>query len=165
MRKMRIIKIIAAFSFVLSSTAFANDHASNAEAEVLKAVNTYMHARNDRDFETVVALSSKKGTLDTNSDGSFHKPLAKPSVEFWQKSGPAQIQYFYPEATQIAADVVHVRLYAEGMVGSSGQESDYRTRVTMNWVKEEGSWVLKSAHYSPASYGGVHKTQVSDFDN
>ena len=162
---MRIIKIIAAFSFVLSSTAFANDHASNAEAEVLKAVNTYMHARNDRDFETVVALSSKKGTLDTNSDGSFHKPLAKPSVEFWQKSGPAQIQYFYPEATQIAADVVHVRLYAEGMVGSSGQESDYRTRVTMNWVKEEGSWVLKSAHYSPASYGGVHKTQVSDFDN
>ena len=162
---MRIIKIIAAFSFVLSSTAFANDHASNAEAEVLKAVNTYMHARNDRDFETVVALSSKKGTLDTNSDGSFHKPLAKPSVEFWQKSAPAQIQYFYPEATQIAADVVHVRLYAEGMVGSSGQESDYRTRVTMNWVKEEGSWVLKSAHYSSASYGGVHKTQVSDFDN
>lgn len=162
---MRIIKIIATFSFVLSSTAFANDHASNAEAEVLKAVNTYMHARNDRDFETVVALSSKKGTLDTNSDGSFHKPLAKPSVEFWQKSGPAQIQYFYPEATQIAADVVHVRLYAEGMVGPSGQESDYRTRVTMNWVKEEGSWVLKSAHYSPASYGGVHKTQVSDFDN
>jgi hypothetical protein len=110
-------------------------------------------------------LSSKKGTLDTNSDGSFHKPLANPSVEFWQKSGPAQIQYFYPEATQIAADVVHVRLYAEGMVGSAGQESDYRTRVTMNWVNEEGSWVLKSAHYSPANYGGVHKTQVSDFDN
>jgi hypothetical protein len=162
---MRISKIIIAFSFVLSSTVFAGNHASTAEAEVLKAVRAYMHARNDRDFETVVALSSKKGTLDTNSDGSFHKPLANPSVEFWQKSGPAQIQYFYPEATQIAADVVHVRLYAEGMVGSAGQESDYRTRVTMNWVNEEGSWVLKSAHYSPANYGGVHKTQVSDFDN
>ncbi|MDP4745793.1 MAG: nuclear transport factor 2 family protein [Porticoccaceae bacterium] len=162
---MRIIKIIVAFCFVLSSTVFANDHSSAAEAEVLKAVNVYMQARNDRDFKTVVALSSKNGTLDTNSDGSFHKPLAKPSIESWQKSGPSQIQYFYPEVIQIATDVVHVRLYAEGMVGPAGQESDYRTRVTMNWIKEDGSWVLKSAHYSSANYGGVHKTQVSDFDN
>ena len=162
---MRIIKIIVAFCFVLSSTVFANDHSSAAEAEVLKAVNVFMQAQNDRDFKTVVALSSKNGTLDTNSDGSFHKPLAKPSIESWQKSGPSQIQYFYPEVIQIATDVVHVRLYAEGMVGPAGQESDYRTRVTMNWIKEDGSWVLKSAHYSSANYGGVHKTQVSDFDN
>jgi hypothetical protein len=162
---MRIIKIIVAFCFVLSSTVFANDHSSAAEAEVLKAVNVYMQAQNDRDFKTAVALSSKNGTLDTNSDGSFHKPLAKPSIESWQKSGPSQIQYFYPEVIQIATDVVHVRLYAEGMVGPAGQESDYRTRVTMNWIKEDGSWVLKSAHYSSANYGGVHKTQVSDFDN
>jgi hypothetical protein len=162
---MRIIKIIVAFCFVLSSTVFANDHSSAAEAEVLKAVNVYMQAQNDRDFKTAVALSSKNGTLDTYSDGSFHKPLAKPSIESWQKSGPSQIQYFYPEVIQIATDVVHVRLYAEGMVGPAGQESDYRTRVTMNWIKEDGSWVLKSAHYSSANYGGVHKTQVSDFDN
>ena len=154
-----------AFCFVLSSTVFANDHSSAAEAEVLKAVNVYMQARNYRDFKTVVALSSKNGTLDTNSDGSFHKPLAKPSIESWQKSGPSQIQYFYPEVIKIATDVVHVSLYAEGMVGPAGQESDYRTRVTMNWIKEDGSWVLKSAHYSSANYGGVHKTQVSDFDN
>jgi hypothetical protein len=35
----------------------------------------------------------------------------------------------------------------------------------MNWVKEDGNWVLKSGHYSPASYGGVHKTQASDFED
>jgi hypothetical protein len=51
------------------------------------------------------------------------------------------------------------------MVGSNGKMNDYRTRVTMNWVKEDGNWVLRSAHYSPASYGGVHKTQASDFED
>ena len=51
------------------------------------------------------------------------------------------------------------------MVGNDGSLSDYRTRVTMNWVKESGKWVIKTAHYSPASYGGVHKTQASDFED
>jgi hypothetical protein len=51
------------------------------------------------------------------------------------------------------------------MVGNDGNMSDYRTRVSMNWVKEGGKWVLKTAHYSSASYGGVHKTQASDFED
>ena len=50
------------------------------------------------------------------------------------------------------------------MVFSGEKASDYRTRVTMNWIKENGSWVMRSAHYSPAVYGGVHKTQQADFD-
>ena len=110
-------------------------------------------------------MSSKAGTLDTNSDGSFHKPLTKQTIEGWEKSGDAITQYYYPEATAITDDVVHVRFYSEGMVGNDGKMSDYRTRVTMNWIKEGGNWVLSSAHYSPASYGGVHKTQASDFED
>ncbi|HIG62466.1 MAG TPA: DUF4440 domain-containing protein [Gammaproteobacteria bacterium] len=139
--------------------------ADSSEAEVLKVLSAYMDARNSRDFKTVIALSSKVGTLDTNSDGSFHKPEVRQTIAYWEKSGDAFTHYFYPEATAIADDVVHVRFYSEGMVGSGDSMSDYRTRVTMNWVKESGSWVLRSAHYSPASYGGVHKTQVSDFED
>ncbi|MCS5594650.1 MAG: hypothetical protein NZ730_08925 [Porticoccaceae bacterium] len=113
----------------ISTFGFADNHAAASEAEVLKALSAYMDARNTRDFKTVIAMSSKVGTLDTNSDGSFHKPQAKQTIEGWEKSG------------------------------------DYRTRVTMNWIKESGNWVLSSAHYSPASYGGVHKTQASDFED
>ena len=61
--------------------------------------------------------------------------------------------------------VFFVRFYFEGVVEAGGQASDYRTRVTMNWVKENGKWVVKSQHYSPASYGGVHKTQKGDFED
>ncbi|MEO1841824.1 MAG: nuclear transport factor 2 family protein [Pseudomonadota bacterium] len=159
MGKLKLVCVVAMMS--MSTFSFAD----SSEAEVLKVLSAYMDARNSRDFKTVIALSSKVGTLDTNSDGSFHKPEVRQTIAYWEKSGDAFTHYFYPEATAIADDVVHVRFYSEGMVGSGDSMSDYRTRVTMNWVKESGSWVLRSAHYSPASYGGVHKTQVSDFED
>ena len=148
----------------LSGLTFADGHLASEKA-VLKALDKYMDARNSRDFETVVAMSSNSGTLDTNSDGSFHKPLTNQTVDGWKNSGDATTLYFYPEATALSDDVVHVRFYSEGMVGNDGNMSDYRTRVTMNWVKENGKWVLKTAHYSSASYGGVHRTQASDFED
>ena len=46
---------------------------------------------------------------------------------------------------------------------NGSQSSDYRTRVTQNWVKESGKWVVKTQHYSPASYGGVHMPDKYDF--
>ena len=156
---------LTALLIIFSTFSFAGHHENSSETEVLKALSAYMDARNSRDFKTVVAMSSKSGTLDTNSDGSFHKPLNQQSVDDWKKSGAALTQYYYPEATMIADGVVHVRFYSEGMVGSKEKMNDYRTRVTMNWVKEDGNWVLKSGHYSPASYGGVHKTQASDFED
>ena len=150
---------------MLTAISVNADGHMSSEKEVLKALSEYMDARNSKDYKTVVAMSSKSGTLDTNSDGSFHKPLATQTEESWANSGDAVTQHFYAEATAIAEDVVHVRFYSEGMVGNNGDLSDYRTRVTMNWVKESGNWVLKTAHYSPASYGGVHKTIASDFED
>ena len=150
---------------MLTAISVNADGHMSSEKEVLKALSEYMDVRNSKDYKTVVAMSSKSGTLDTNSDGSFHKPLATQTEESWANSGDAVTQHFYAEATAIAEDVVHVRFYSEGMVGNNGDLSDYRTRVTMNWVKESGKWVLKTAHYSPASYGGVHKTIASDFED
>ena len=161
MKKLAFATLLISFS----TFSFAGHHETSSESEVLAALSAYMDARNSRDFKTVVAMSSKAGTLDTNSDGSFHKPLNQQTISGWKKSGEAMTQYFYPEATAISADVVHVRSYSEGMVGPKDNMSDYRTRVTMNWIKEDGNWVLRSAHYSPASYGGVHKTLASDFDD
>ena len=163
MRRLKLTFMVVIMS--ISTFGFADNHTAASESAVLKALSAYMDARNTRDFKTVIAMSSKAGTLDTNSDGSFHKPLTKQTIEGWEKSGDAITQYYYPEATAITDDVVHVRFYSEGMVGNDEKMSDYRTRVTMNWIKEGGNWVLSGAHYSPASYGGVHKTQASDFED
>ena len=136
-----------------------------SEQEVLVSVQKYFEARNNEDYEAVVALESRTGSYGTNSDGSFHKPKLISSVEQWQRFNQGGVtNVYYPEAIQLSEDVVFVRLYAEGMVTAGEQASDYRTRVTMNWVKENGKWVMKTQHYSAANYGGVHKTQASDFD-
>ena len=160
---MKNLSIILGLLFITSVSA---DGHMQSEKEVLSALNKYFDARNAEDYDTVVALTSKTGSLDTNSDGSFHKPNNVMTAEDWENSSQGGVtKVHYAEATQISKDVVHVRFYSEGMVGNDGNMSDYRTRVSMNWVKEDGNWVLKTAHYSSASYGGVHRTQASDFED
>jgi len=137
-----------------------------SEQDVLASLEKYFEARNSNDYETVVALESKIGTYGTNSDGSFHKPKQISSVEQWEKFDQGGVtNVFYPEAIQLSEGVVLTRFYAEGIVTAGGNSSDYRTRVTMNWVKEGGKWVVKSQHYSAANYGGVHQTQAADFED
>ena len=151
-------------SLLFASVINADGHLS-AEKEVLSSLDTYFNARNTQDFETVVSLESKFGTYGTNSDGSFHKPLLQTSVDNWKNTNQGGVtNVFYPEAIQISDDVVYVRFYFEGVVEDDNNTYDYRTRVTMNWVKEDGKWVVKTQHYSPAGYGGVHRTQKADFE-
>ena len=158
-------KIFLILGLFIAYSASADGHLKS-EKDVLASLDKYFEARNNNDYATVVSLESKTGTYGTNSDGSFHKPRQIPSVEQWEKFDQGGItNVFYPEAIQLSEGVVLTRFYAEGVVTAGGNSSDYRTRVTMNWVKEDGKWVIKSQHYSPANYGGVHQTQAADFED
>ena len=79
----RIIFLSTALIFSVAS--FADGH-SDAEKTVLKNIEAYWDARNDRDWDTVVALTSSSGMLGTNSDGSFHKACLKSSVAYYEKN-------------------------------------------------------------------------------
>ena len=160
---MKNVILIVGIFFV---TFLSADGHLKSEQDVLIALEKYFEARNDNDYETVVSMESKTGTYGTKTDGSFHKPRQVSSVEQWEKFDQGGItNVFYPEAIQLSEGVVLARFYAEGIVTAGGNSSDYRTRVTMNWVKEGGKWVVKSQHYSPANYGGVHQTQAADFED
>ena len=139
---------------------------SKAEHEVEAAFNQYFQARKDQDYKTVVALESASGTMNTNSDGSFHKPLNKQSEADWKASqlGGILVPY-HPDFTELADDVVHVRFYYEGVIETPNITRDYRTRASMNWVNEDGKWVAKTMHFSAASFGDVTVTQASDFED
>ena len=158
-------KIFLILGLFIAYSASADGHLKS-EKDVLASLDKYFEARNNNDYATVVSLESKTGTYGTNSDGSFHKPRQIPSVEQWEKFDQGGItNVFYPEAIQLSEGVVLTRFYAEGVVTAGGNSSDYRTRVTMNWVKENEKWVVKSQHYSAANYGGVHQTQAADFED
>ncbi|MBD63313.1 MAG: DUF4440 domain-containing protein [Gammaproteobacteria bacterium] len=160
---MRKLLILMCLFFVASIQA---DNHTEAEMEVAVAFDKYFNARVTQDWDTVAAMESADGTYNTNSDGSFHKVLAKTSAAQWKASGQSgSLNTYYPEFSQISDGVVYVRFYYEGIARNGDISSDYRTRVTQNWVKENGNWVVKTQHYSPAQFGGVHITVASDFED
>ena len=161
---MKNIFLLSMLVFVTGSI-FADGH-SPVEKDVLKALAEYFDARNDQDWEKAVTYESKAGTYNTNSDGSFHKPVIKQSAEDWANTNQGgTLNIYYPEAVMLSSGVAFVRFYYEGMTDVSGITKPYRTRVTMTWVKENGKWVARTQHYSPAAYGGVHVSQASDFQD
>ena len=161
---MRNLLVISVLMFSFAGVIDAAQ--SKAESEVSMAFTKYFDARENQDWDTVAAMESASGTFNTNSDGSFHKALAKTTAVQWKASGQAGVlNTYYPEFSELADGVVYVRFYYEGIAMNGSQASDYRTRVTQNWVKENGKWVVKTQHYSPAQFGGVHITVASDFED
>jgi hypothetical protein len=163
---MRIIaQILCASVLVLLSTgAYAQ---SAAEKEALDVIERYWQARNDQDFNTQADLTSSKGTLDANSDGSFFRLSPSVSAEELAElqTGSQSTRVFYPEATELADGVVMVRYYLEGVVESAeGTVPNYRTRVTTALVRESGGWKLRAWHFSPLHDGGRHLTSKTDFE-
>ena len=166
----RVVKkyLLCGLVFLSSGYIYADGH-SSAEASVISNIESYWDARNSEDWKTVVALSSSSGMLNTNSDGSFHKPLVKQTEEDWENQsagGSGVITVHAPEAHQLNESTVYVRYYAEGVVpDGNGGIKPYRTRVTGVWVKENKSWVAKTMHFSSAAYGGTHQTVSADFED
>ena len=150
---------------MFSTGAYAQ---STAEKEAVDAIEKYWQARNDQDFKTQATLSSEKGTLDANSDGSFFRTSPRATAEELQEvlAGSQATKVFYPEATELGEGVVMVRYYLEGVVESpAGKVPNYRTRVTTALVKESGGWKIRAWHFSPLHDGGRHLTAKSDFED
>ena len=106
--------LILSLALIFSIAVFSDDH-SNAEKMVLENVEAYWEARNDRDWDTVVALTSSSGMLGTNSDGSFHKPLNNQTAEDWESQTPAVaglVGVHASEAHQLNSSTVYARYYA-----------------------------------------------------
>lgn len=102
------------------------------------------------------------------------------SFEFWSSGGLMQyIPADSPAATweQFALTPKHIKVitlvedqaavamyYSEGSFHETGQSpvSHYMTRVTDVYVKEDGKWKVRAAHYSPIAAG--QGTQQSSLD-
>ena len=155
--------IFLSAALIFSVVVFADAH-TDAEKTVLKNIEAYWDARNTSDWDKVVAMSSSSGMLNTNSDGSFHKPGRTWSLEDYESNFPVGTSnVYFAEAHKIVNGAYYVRFYYEGVNGENN--APYRTRVTETWIKEMGSWKRKTSHFSSAAYGGVHQTSKSDFED
>ena len=133
---MRIIiqLVIASLPVFLSAAAYAQ---TTAEQAALNVIEAYWEARNARDFEKQVALTSDRGTLDANSDGSFFRSSPKVSAKELENLQPGSqtTKVFYPEATELSKDVVIVRYYLEGVVESPAGTGHHRLSRTQTHAR------------------------------
>jgi hypothetical protein len=146
-------------SIFLFAGAFA--HADEAtEKEVIKTIidgNAYAR-KNLKDEEDTV---SKDGSLEFWSSGGFLQEV---------KAGGTPDEY---ESVNIDAKHISVitlvpgkfavaQYYSEGSQTrkNSAPVSNYRTRVTQVYVKEDGKWKVRAAHWSPIA-GGSGTTQTA----
>ena len=69
-------------SLLIFSTGLvlADGHSAD-EKKVLAALEAYFDARTNKDWSSVVAMKVQLDMLNTNSDGSFHKPKVIQTAE------------------------------------------------------------------------------------
>ncbi|NIP18822.1 MAG: hypothetical protein GWM87_12210 [Xanthomonadales bacterium] len=119
--------------------------------------------------------AESRATLTADSEGiSKHG-----SLEFWSSGGlmqyvpadapPASWESFaltpkHIKVVTLVEDQAAVAMfYSEGSFHESGQKpvSHYMTRATLVFVKEDGEWKQRAAHYSPIAAGqGTQQTSL-----
>jgi len=131
--------------------------------DVIALVEKHWDARNAMDYQAQFDLSSERGSLNANSNGTFFTENEKSTLEEFKKNlaniAKSSVEVQYPEAIALSDTVILARYYLEGQIEyiDGTRTADYRTRVTHIWVKEGKEWKARSWHFSPLHQGGVHR--------
>ncbi len=149
--------LLACMAICFSQAVLADSH-SSATDEVIALVEKNWEARNNNDYKTQLDLRSDGMHFNANSSGTFFYSDAKPSLEEISEdlAGDYDVTVMYPNAVALSYTVVLAHYYLEGSLSvDETTVSNYRTRVTHIWVKENGKWKSKSWHFSPLHNGGT----------
>ncbi len=148
-------------SMLLFASAFA--HADEAtEQEVIKMImdgNAYAK-KNLRDEADTV---SKEGSLEFWSSGGFLQEVKAASAPSEYESVNIDAKHIHV-ITLVPGKVAVAQYYSEGSMApkNGAAVSNYRTRATQVFVKEDGKWKVRAAHWSPiASGSGTSQTAVN----
>ncbi|MGB5581289.1 MAG: nuclear transport factor 2 family protein [Woeseia sp.] len=153
--------ILALSSVILFAGAFA--HADEAtEKEVIKTImdgNAYAEKNLKDEGDTV----SKDGSLEFWSSGGFLQEVSAGSTPDEYESINIDAKHIHV-ITLVPGKVAVAQYYSEGSMAPKGSTavSNYRTRATQVFVKENGKWKVRAAHWSPIAGGsGTSQTAVN----
>jgi hypothetical protein len=157
---MKKLVLLVASVFIFSSNMAFADEATEKEVR-----------------QTIIdANAATRKNLGGTGDDGYSKDGA---VEFWSSGGlmqnitgkgrPQKFTSFNLSvkhinvSTVIPGKVAVANYYSEGSMQPEGGAliSNYRTRVTQVYVKEDGKWKIRSGHWSPITGGaGTNQTAV-----
>ena len=146
---------------LLFAGAFA--HADEAtEQEVIKTImdgNAYAK-KNLKDQDDTV---SKDGSLEFWSSGGLLQEVKAGSEPGEYESVNIDAKHIHV-ITLVPGQIAVAQFYSEGSMAPKGSAavSNYRTRATQVFVKENGKWKVRAGHWSPIAGGsGTSQTAVN----
>ncbi len=154
MKKHRLLIVTLSAAALLLATPVLSQSAADEVADRIRA--SYETQRSGQ-FDP--QYGSKEGTINFwSSGGLLQETPPDPPAE------PPQANSIFPKHINVIVqgDAAVALYYAEGTMTPPGGDpiSNYRTRVMEFWIKEDGNWVARAAHYSPLQ-GGQGTTQVT----
>jgi len=165
LQRKREIPMKAVLLVLASTLLFAGSlaHADEAtEQEVIKTIldgNAYAK-KNLKDPDDTV---SKDGSLEFWSSGGFLQQVNAGATPDEYESVNIDAKHIHV-ITLVPGKVAVAQFYSEGSMApkNSAAVSNYRTRATQVFVKEDGKWKVRAAHWSPiASGSGTSQTAVN----
>ena len=157
-RKVAKLALIALAVVVLVPTVAIADTAAE-----IKAIIMQDNADSRKNLSAGSEGISEHGSLEFWSSGGLmqHVPADSPAAT-WEQFAltPKHIKV----VTLVKDQAAVAMYYSEGSFHETGQKpvSHYMTRVTVVYVKEDGKWKQRAAHYSPIAAG--QGTQQSALD-
>jgi hypothetical protein len=161
-RSICIVVVLAVCTLASVGTARASSHEEGGAAAEIKAL---IKAGNDFSRENLRDLEggiSADGSLQFWSSGGLMNWVAPDSP-------PSEYEHFSATAKHIkvielpGGEAAVAMYYSEGSFQVKGSEpiDHYMTRVLQVYVKENGEWVVRAAHWSPVAAGsGTTQTTV-----
>ena len=158
---MKILLNTLIIAFVLSTSAFSQ---TNSVTNEIKALILEDQRIANESNEQILNYSEQGALEFWSSGGLLHTMTNDLQVN---RFDDISLQAKHIEVISIANGEAAVAMfYNEGSMKpvNGVAVSHYLTRITQVFVKENDKWVVKTQHYSPAQFGGVHITVASDFD-
>ena len=152
--KNRLTSALALTLCVLSSTVMA-DTASEVRQMVLDQI-----AHLNQELSQDPMRLSKDGSKEFNSSGGLLNHLERTSGGNTFEMFEGSIKHI-EVVVLVEGQAAVAHFYQEAMMKPTGLPAvpNYRTRVTQIFVKEEGDWKIRAAHWSPLM-GGAGTSQT-----
>jgi len=125
------------------------------KSEVINAVSSHWEYQNEKNWKKFVGTLHSEGTMNGDSNGSFwfkqESTVSAITANGW--GSPNNKFDFEPRYIEIdvleKGKIAIAYYYLVGSYTINGtSKSDYRTRVSQVFIKENGSWKIKSGHFT-----------------
>ncbi len=155
----KLIFIVIGFLVFAGTLAQAD---SATEEEIKKTIiddNAYVK-ENLKDREGTV---SEDGSLEFWSSGGFLQQVKAETKPDEYESVNIDAKHIHV-ITLVPGQIAVAQFYSEGSMAPKGSAavSNYRTRATLVFVKENDKWKVRAAHWSPIAAGsGTSQTAIN----